>query len=77
MVMLATSAPTMDLLKASLNGEEDVNLEGRLAQNIRASFAALSGIELGHVGITTDKEVYVPAYNSPVRTPINLFLFSI
>ena len=67
MVLLATSAPTMNLIKASLDGNDDVNLEGHLAQNIRASFAALSGIELGHVGITTDKEVYVPAYNSVVR----------
>lgn len=42
------------------------------------SFLCLShtqGIELGHVGIVSTNEIFVPAYNSPVRV-LSVFFFS-
>ncbi len=102
MVVVTTTKEAMTLVKEAMDGSQADNMEGRLAENIKAAFATLSvrtywrggrasnwlppmptqtdtdmlrispsthvqEIELGHVGLTVDKEVYVPKYNSPVR----------
>ncbi|KAM3567625.1 hypothetical protein VYU27_010234, partial [Nannochloropsis oceanica] len=67
MVLMTTTKEAMDIVRAGLDGSADEAREGRLAQNIKAAYATMSGIELGHVDIISTNELFVPAYNSPLH----------
>ena len=42
MVFVTTTKEAMDIVRAAMDGSEDEEQEGRLAQNIKAAFATMS-----------------------------------
>jgi len=67
LVAVATSANAADFLTEALNStgvDTTHGGESPLAEAIKAAFFAARGIELGHVGLSADRQLFVPAYNS-------------
>ncbi len=42
MVLVTTTKEAMDIVRAAMDGSEDEEQEGRLAQNIKAAYATMS-----------------------------------